>query len=194
MFMSCDNYQQEIQWQRFEYTLTRRMDRSSHGFACGAEAEGDASNKFVWVPGWVGLLILVGVGPWVIVMLILCKSMRITLPVCNQHRGHWRNRRLYILLGLPFWVLYGIGLAVIANHIPADVVNIGLVVLIFGGLLWLIIGVVYSQSGIQPREITDRWIELVKVDPQFADEWAAVKPPPEPRRRRYRRRPEDDEF
>jgi hypothetical protein len=159
---------------------------------CGADAEDDVANTFAWVPSWTGILIFVGLAPWLIVTLIMRKSMRITLPVCDRHRGHWRNRRLYVWLGLPVWMAYGIGLVVAFQHLPADVVNIGLGVLIFGGLLGLFVGVIYTQSGIRAREIADHWTELVRVDPQFADEWAALKPPPKPRRR-PRRHPDDDD-
>ena len=74
---------------------------------CGAAADADVDLdvNFAWMPGWVHLFIFMGLLPWLIAALILRKTMRVTLPVCQRHRSHWRNRRLYIGLGFLFAVV-----------------------------------------------------------------------------------------
>jgi hypothetical protein len=161
---------------------------------CGAEADSDVTNTFTWVPSWVIVIILAGLLPWLIVASLLRKSMRVTVPMCGRHRGHWLNRRLYLWLGLLGWIAYGVALAVVADDLPKEVFPVALGVLIFGGLLWLIVGLVYTNSGIKPREITDQWIELVGVHRDFEEAWDEVAPPPVPKRRKGRRtRPRDDD-
>ena len=140
---------------------------------CGGEEETTTTQRFVWVPQWVIVIILFGLLPWLIVMLILRKTMRLTMPMCNRHRNHWRNRKLYVWLGLLFWVVYGIALIVEWNDLPKDASSLALGILIFGGLGWLISAAIYSNSGIKPAEITDRYLELVGVNKAFAREWNA---------------------
>lgn len=150
---------------------------------CGNEEETTTTQHFAWVPQWVIIIILAGFLPWLIVMAIFRKSMRVTLPVCNRHRNHWLNRKLFVRLGLLFWMGYAIALFVVRVDLPKDASSLGLGILIFGGLAWLIAAAIYSNSGIKPAEITDRYIELVRVNKAFAKEWNASvsKPKKKPR-------------
>ena len=59
------------------------------------------------------------------------------------------------------------------NDLPKDASSLALGILIFGGLGWLISAAIYSNSGIKPGQITDRYIELVGVNKAFATEWKA---------------------
>jgi len=162
---------------------------------CGVETERQVKNTFTWMPAWVNILILAGLMPWLIVALVMRKSMRISLPICDRHRGHWRARRMYVWLGLLLWIAYTITLSMLFKQLPEDFANAGIVILIFGVLIWLMLGMVYTNSGISAREITDKWAELGKVNDLFAKEWDATKPPPLPRRkRRYEERYEDDDY
>jgi hypothetical protein len=154
---------------------------------CGEGADGDSTQNFSWVPEWVPILILGGLLPWLLVAMILKKSMRVTLPVCRRHRRHWLRRTLYIWLGLLGWVVAGVLAVVLLPQLPQDAVPVVLGVLVFGGLLWLIVGVVYTNSGIKPRQITDRWIELKGISPVFAEAWDEARPPVAPVVRRPRR-------
>src|SRR5262245_57890836 len=87
---------------------------------CGYPAEVDVSQTFVWMPGWVSILILAGLGPWIIVALVLRRTMRVVVPMCHRHSGHWRVRKLFIWIGLVFWIVFGISLVAFSNHIPKD--------------------------------------------------------------------------
>ena len=151
---------------------------------CGRETTERVVNTFSWVPGWVNILILAGLAPWLILTMILRKSMSIALPVCFKHRHHWRNRRMYVWLGLVLWLVYAAGLLAISGELSANLRFAGIGVLVFGVLAWLLGGLIYTNSGIQPGEITDRWAELIRVNAEFADEWQEIKPPPAPRHRR----------
>jgi hypothetical protein len=149
-----------------------------HCARCGSEADTDRAHTFSWVPEWVLIIILGGLLPWLIVTAILRKTMRVTLPLCHRHRNHWLNRQLFLWLGLLWWIGYAIALGVTAKELPKDALNAGLAVLIFGGLLWLLVGLFYVNSGIKAKKISDRWIDLVGIDPEFAREWEASLPPP----------------
>lgn len=54
---------------------------------CGARAVARPEKTFSWHPGWVTVLILVGLMPYVLVALILTKRMTVPLPLCQRHRN-----------------------------------------------------------------------------------------------------------
>lgn len=159
---------------------------------CGADAESDSRQKFSWHPPWVILLILVALLVYLIVAVILTKKMTVTLPVCRRHRNHWLSRKLFVGLGLLFWVVYVIAAAVFADQLPKEAVPVLIGVGIFGGLGWLIAAVIFQNSAVKPKEITDRYIELTGVDRGFAERWEEAAPPPKPKRRPARRRYDDE--
>ncbi|HJZ59452.1 MAG TPA: hypothetical protein VKE74_31195 [Gemmataceae bacterium] len=162
---------------------------------CGADADHDVSQTFAWMPPWVHILILAGLAPWLIVCLILRKSMRVRVPMCERHRNHWRNRKLLIWLGLLFWVLVGVAGVVLLDRMDRDSANMVLAVGLFGGLFWLVLALILVNQSIRAGEITDRWIELVHVHRDFRDTWNEVQPKPVPVVRRPRRRlPPRDEY
>lgn len=162
---------------------------------CGADADLDVRQKFSWYPQWVIVIVLASPLIALIVAMILTKRMTVTLPVCHRHRNHWLNRQLFVWLGLLFWVVYLIAAIAVADQLPKDTTPVLIGTGIFGFLGWLVAAVVFHNSGVKPREITDKYIELIKVNPAFADEWDETHPPPKPLRRRPPpRRYEDDEY
>jgi hypothetical protein len=62
---------------------------------CGEDATTTSRQHFSWYPGWVNVLILAGLLPWLIVALILTKKMKLNAPVCDRHAGHWFRFRLF---------------------------------------------------------------------------------------------------
>jgi hypothetical protein len=157
---------------------------------CGAGTDRLQDQRFAWNPGWAHIFILAGALPWLIAVLLTRKTMRVAVPMCDRHRNHWRNQKLYIWLGLLGLIALGIVAAATFDELPKEVAYVGIGVLIFGSLGWLIGGLVLASRAIRAGEITAEWIELIHVDRAFAEEWREVAPPePEPRRRRRRQRP-----
>ena len=165
---------------------------------CGGDVAEERERKFVWNPGWAHIFILLGLLPWLIAIALTRKSRRVTLPVCQGHRNHWRNRQLYVWLGLLFWVVFAITLAIEWSDFPKDAASAMLGFVIFGGLIWLFVGLFYVNSAIKASEITDRWIELVGVNKKFAKEWKDSEEDeedeePQPRKKWKKRRLDDDD-
>ncbi len=52
---------------------------------CGEPADRDVPQTFSWMPGWVNVLILVGLLPWIVAALVLRKTMRVVAPMCRRH-------------------------------------------------------------------------------------------------------------
>ena len=111
--------------------------------------------------------------------------------ICDRHRGHWRNRQLFVWLGLLFWIVYAITLAVEWDELGKDGSAAALGIFIFGGLFWLIVAAIYATSGIKPVQITDRFIELVGVNKEFAWQWNEIVKPK--KKKKLREHLEDDE-
>jgi hypothetical protein len=139
---------------------------------CGAPAAGFRERKFSWHPSWVWVLILVHVIVAVIVALILTKRMVVRVPVCEQHTGYW-SRRTGVLTG-TFLVVATIGIAaftyLVAQQQPGA--NDELAGWLCGASLislfiWLVFAAIYTNRGVRPIEITDRFIRLVGVHEDF---------------------------
>jgi hypothetical protein len=145
---------------------------------CGQPAECDVPQTFAWMPGWVIVLVLLfmvigcaGLLVWLIVSFTTRKTMRIMAPMCLQHAGHWRVRKLFIWLGLLFWVVFGVSLVAFSDQIPQNAMG-PIVLGAFGGMLvWFIIAGVLTNNAIRASVINDKGMELVNVHRDFADEW-----------------------
>jgi hypothetical protein len=138
---------------------------------CGRPAECDVPQTFAWMPGWVHIFILVGLLPWLIVALIMRKTMHVVAPMCRQHAGHWRVRRLYIWLGLLFFIATFIAIVAVGDRVPENVKNPIIFAALMGGLVWLVSGLIFVNGAIKASEIRDRGMDLVNVNRDFADVW-----------------------
>src|SRR5262245_28530139 len=75
---------------------------------CGAPATLFKTKNFSWYPSWVYILLLAGLLPFAIVALIMQKKMRVSAPLCDQHKHHWvwptaaAVVALLLLLGMLF--------------------------------------------------------------------------------------------
>jgi hypothetical protein len=145
---------------------------------CGAEATVFKAKKFSWQPGWVALLLLVGLLPYIIVAIILTKRMTVQAPLCEQHRNHWGGRSALLLLTFLGLIVLAIGGAVVLpeHGQKGMVLVIGCVT---GLIAWVILAVIVQNGTVRPSEITDNSITLQSVAPEFRD---AMQ---EPRRGRH---------
>jgi hypothetical protein len=152
---------------------------------CGRTADVQKRKAFSWCPGWVHVLILAGLLPWLLVMLIMTKRRTVYVPLCNEHKNHWLWRTLITLggLGLIFVCFVatvvllakeekgrGQGDAALGGFMCFGTLGLLLVVLIVAAIL--------SSSSIRPTEITDRRITLAGVAPEFKEairDWDAQK-------------------
>jgi hypothetical protein len=138
---------------------------------CGEPADCEVPQTFAWMPSWVHFLILLGLAPWLIVALITRKTMRVTAPMCDRHRGHWRSRKLFIGLGLAFFIALFIGLVAVGNRLPDDVLTPVIASGLLAALIWLIAGLIIMNGAIRAAEILHNRIDLSGVHPEFARAW-----------------------
>ena len=88
-------------------------------------------------------------------------------PAC----GHWRVRRMYVWLGLLFWIAVCVSLVAFGDQIPKDAMGPVILCVIGGGLAWFISAGVLANNAIKPTQIRDRDMLLVNVHKDFATEW-----------------------
>jgi hypothetical protein len=138
---------------------------------CGQPAECYVPQTFAWMPGWVHIFILFGLLPWLILALVMRKTMRIVAPMCHQHAGHWSVRKLYVWLGLLFWIAFAVALVAFGDALPEDMTGPAILGGIVGALVWLISAALFLNNAIKPVDIREKGMELVHVHPNFADEW-----------------------
>jgi hypothetical protein len=144
---------------------------------CGAEARHHVTRTFKWYPPWIIVTILAGLLVYLILALVLQKSYKVAVPMCQDHKGHWVNRILITVAG--FFVLFGGGIALAVlmgvlsdSAAPQDRDVYGIVALIsvVGGIVgWLVLIVVANMTAIRPTEITDDSIKLTNVSQAFAE-------------------------
>jgi hypothetical protein len=163
---------------------------------CGAPASTTKVKKMQWCPPWVGVLILAGLLPYVIVAVIMTKRTTVQAPLCEQHEGHWLNRLLLIWGSFFLFGLVGLAGIVLAANLPLPdrenvfpFVCIGSIILV---VIWLVIVIVCQNTVIRPREITDEEIMLTGVCDAFVN--AVEDERAERRARKRERRPRWDEL
>ena len=141
---------------------------------CGAPADQQKYKRFSWYPGWVNILFLVGLLPWVIVALVLTKRMAVYAPMCSRHRNHWLVRSLIVVGGLV--LVLGAAVAAVVLMASADrragpdsdsIGGYACVGTLGALLLLIVVAVIVQTTTIRPSEITDRTITLVGVAPEF---------------------------
>jgi hypothetical protein len=141
---------------------------------CGAEATGTRKITFRWCPPWVIVLILAGILIWAIVSIILTKSMTVYAPVCSEHRNHWFKRKAIawgLLLSMLAVVVAGIALSIAEANNP-QYRDLGFMFSVGGAIgfiLALIVAAIVISTGIKPSEISDREIQLTRVNAGFVD-------------------------
>jgi hypothetical protein len=139
---------------------------------CGEETTLYKSKKFSWAPSWVFILILAGLLIWVIVALILTKSMTAYLPVCAKHRGHWFRRGAMQLLILLLFVgvfIFGVATTGPAGAAGNDLSNVLCGVGLVGFMVCLLWAAIAQNGAVRPKEITDREMTLVNLSPVFVE-------------------------
>lgn len=133
---------------------------------CGAPAIAYRKKGMTYRPGWVLLLILLGLLPFLIVALITEKRCRLMAPLCEQHEGHWRVRRLWLWGIFLSAVVIGVGGLVTRND---SIMGMACFASAIIGLGWLITAAVLHETSIHSTEITDAGMTLVGVSQRFLD-------------------------
>src|SRR5262245_12945514 len=90
---------------------------------CGEPTEERSWQTFAWMPGWVWIFLFMGLLPFLLAALFTRKTMTVDVPVCHQHRNHWRDRKMYVWVGLLFWIAAGITIGVVHDQLPNEAVT-----------------------------------------------------------------------
>ena len=141
---------------------------------CGAPADLQKRKTFSWCPGWVIVLILVGLLPWLIVTLVLTKRKTVYVPLCNDHKNHWFVRSMITLAGLAivigFFALTVYLIAEADGNANSSPIGGLFCVGTLGLLLVLIIfAAIMRSTSIRPSEITTNRITLTGVAKEFKE-------------------------
>jgi hypothetical protein len=170
---------------------------------CGEPSTILKSKNLSWCPPWVGILILGGLLPYLIVAMIMTKRTTIQAPLCDQHKGHWFNRTLLTVGTFFLFGAIGVGAFILAgilgNNGPGrrnDDSFMGMACALSAvlGLAWLIILIIAQNTAIRPKEITDRDITLAGLSQAFVDAVEEQDLDDRPRRSSRRSRDDDDDY
>ncbi len=179
-------------------TITRReAERGLLPPVCaltGAPTEDVKRKAFLWQPPWIGVLILAGLLPYLIVSMMMRKTMTVDLPLVREKHGHWVWRALVgtggVLLGIAVIIAGAVVGAADENARGASPLGgILFVVGLLGFLAALVAWIVLSSTSIRPSEITDDEITLVGVHQDFVD---ALEDERDRDEEEYRKRRDDE--
>ncbi len=138
---------------------------------CGAESDRLVLHTFSWMPWWVYLCFFAGILPFLIVILLSRKTMRVNVPLCKRHVNHWRNRSFYTWIGLMWWLGMIIVLVMLARVLPEEIFTLAIGVCLFGALIWFIGLLILGNGTILALEIRKFGMDIENVNEQFAEEW-----------------------
>jgi hypothetical protein len=155
---------------RLEGWEDRGFDLPPVCMKCGAPATQFKERTFSWHSQWVYVLLLAGLVPFVIIALVLTKRMRVAVPFCDAHAGHWWKRNLFIVGGLLLLIAMLIFGAVRSGPGGNDSLSRALLIAVgIGFLVWIVLAIIVSLTMIRPTEITANSITLTAVSPAFVD-------------------------
>jgi hypothetical protein len=138
---------------------------------CGSTATLEKAKRFVWVPPWVTITIIVCAPLWLVLTLVMMRSAIVYVPLCHRHRNYWLTRTV---AGVAF-ILVVIGFAefiasrsfnpdpfnVLGRRVdPGPALAIGII------SLAALFGIMRGRA-IRPVEITDHYISLNGVSEEF---------------------------
>ncbi|MEO2091779.1 MAG: hypothetical protein ABGY75_20180 [Gemmataceae bacterium] len=138
----------------------------------GVPTEDVKRKQFWWMPSWVYLTLLAGLLPYVIVALLVRKSMTVELPLIRGKHAHWLVRQLFALLGiLGTLVLFFVGVVLSTDtRNGGQNETLGVVLMAAGGIGFLVVlfgAIIFNATAIRPVEITDSHITLAGVHEEF---------------------------
>ncbi len=147
--------------------LTLTLDECERGALpavcakCGAGATGETRVKFRLYPSWLFLVAVLASPLWCVILAPLVRKTRVAhMPVCGRHAGTWNWGGLVVAvtLGLTLPPLL-MSLRWSSSGNPA----LFLVVMLVG----LLVGLVVSAGGIQPKEMGRADMLLDGFHPDF---------------------------
>lgn len=164
----------------------------------GVPTEDTKRKTFVWQPGWISVLVLVAIPVYIIVSLVLRKTMTVDVPLVREKHGHWAWRLLVglgCILASLLLIVLGIVLGSANERNPTPVAGVCFAAGMLGFLVSLIVYIVLNSGSIRPAKITDTEITLLGVHSNFVDalEEDRDREDEEYERERKRRRDRDDE-
>ncbi len=138
---------------------------------CGEPATVVRTRRLSWNPPWVIVLLLVNVLVYIIVAMILTKRATLQAPLCDAHKGHWRNRLLLVLGSFLAMAALGIAGGIALSNAPRHAQDALSGYACLGGALlfvaWVILFAIVHSTSIRPNEITDTQVSLVGVSEEF---------------------------
>jgi hypothetical protein len=131
--------------------------------------------KFTWAPGWTHALLIVGcmtgfgIVPWLVLRVVLHKSMLVHLSMCDRHRRYWMIRQLFA----PICV-FGSLIVLIGSMMLSDSTEIGpptwALIVSFGLLVVALVSfLVFSLSGTRVSEMTTETITFEGASENFVE-------------------------
>lgn len=166
---------------------------------CGQKATSIWQKKFSWHPPWVYVLILVHVLIFLIVALVMRKSMTAWLPVCQRHRSPWLWRHLLTAFTLIYLIGGPIALLILGDALQQQLGRQDNTI-VFLWLGWLagfiaviVLLLVVNYSTIRPTEITERRLVLAGVSQLFVEGLeGSLEPEPYSNRRPPRKESQEE--
>lgn len=139
---------------------------------CGQPAEDSKTVTFSMHPGWMHLLILLCVIPWLVAAFFLRRTATVDLPVCRRHRRRLGMKTFMLSLLIPVIVLLifaVIGLPMLLSRRGIMVDGFAFCILPIALFVLLGVAAFVNRGSVRPTAIDDNGITLKGVHPLFVD-------------------------
>ena len=127
---------------------------------CGAEATGETRVKFRLYPSWLGVVMVLWPQLWLLLALLVRQTRVAHLPVCGRHAGTWNWGRMVVAVTL------GLTLPPLLMSLRSSSTSNPILFLAAMGA-GLLVGLVVSAGGIQPKEMGRGDMLLDGFSPDF---------------------------
>ncbi len=122
---------------------------------CGGHAPDRVHRIFVWQPAWV---------------LSNEKKRTALVPMCSEHRNHWRTRTLFAWGVFVSAVVLGVmGVMAVKALSPDAPITVIYGIVVFALIAPIVVVIVIQWGTIRPMEIAERSLTLRNVSPEFVE-------------------------
>ncbi|MBN9518985.1 hypothetical protein J0H58_10780 [bacterium] len=132
---------------------------------CGKDATQSRSETFHWAPPWVLVFLFFGVVTWVFAAMLLRRTVKLVLPVCDRHVR--RSKLAWWVSGVGLLVAFAVGFG--SHLVPAFRQTDVILGAILFGLFTLVVAVGLADDRVRPKHIDDRSVTLDRVSDAFAE-------------------------
>jgi hypothetical protein len=178
-------------WVRLNRRRLRQAQLPPVCLCCGQPTEDYHDQTFSTDPGWVTVLIVLGICAWplllagLIALVAARRRVEVPVPLCPAHTGYWTWRTLFLVIPFIIFVLCalagGVWWAFLTEPLkPAWYAKFGMHLTLASAaalFVWLFAAAIIQSRTIRASAITPDEVTLTNVARRFVDRYEGGRTP-----------------